>query len=172
MCLFGFRNVSLSRQAKDAFVVRGETGMPEAFETACYFSRFPQLTEWSMPARSPEECDQLFAQHMNAGDLGALIALYEPGSTLVQRDGRVVAGSDAIRANFEQVFARKPRIVCEIVKVVTNEDKDLAIVHNDWRVITKGDDGRTVETTGKAIEIMRRQPDGSWLFVIDEPYAR
>jgi uncharacterized protein (TIGR02246 family) len=125
-----------------------------------------------MPARNPEECDQLFAQHMNAGDLDALIALYEPGSTLVQRDGRVVTGTGAIRANFEPVFARKPHIVCEIVKVVTNDVKDLASVHNDWRVVMRGDDGRTIEVSGKAIEIMRRQANGSWRFAIDEPYAR
>jgi uncharacterized protein (TIGR02246 family) len=125
-----------------------------------------------MHPRSPEECDQLFAQYMNAGDLDALIALYEPGSALVQRDGRVVSGSIAIRANFEKLFARKPRIVCAIVKVVTNEEQDLAIVHNDWRVAVRGDDGGTIEMTGKAIEMMRRQRDGSWRFTIDEPYAR
>jgi hypothetical protein len=29
-----------------------------------------------------------------------------------------------------------------------------------------------MQLSGKAIEVCRRQPDGTWLFVIDDPYAR
>src|SRR5207249_1628149 len=40
----------------------------------------------AMPARTPEDCDRLFAEHVNAGDLEALLALYEPGCSLVRAD--------------------------------------------------------------------------------------
>jgi ketosteroid isomerase-like protein len=33
-------------------------------------------------------------------------------------------------------------------------------------------DGNPRERAGKAIEVMRRQADGSWKLVIDDPYAR
>jgi hypothetical protein len=46
-----------------------------------------------MPARTPEECDRLFGDHVNAGDLDALMTLYEPGGSLVQRDGSVATGT-------------------------------------------------------------------------------
>ena len=39
--------------------------------------------------RTPEDCDRLFAEHVNAGDLDALLALYEPACCLVQADGTV-----------------------------------------------------------------------------------
>ena len=123
-----------------------------------------------MHARSPEECDQLFARHLNAGELDALVDLYEPGCSMVQRDGGIASGSVAIRAIFERMLARRPHIVCEIVKVVSNGD-DLAIVHNHWRLVMRDDDGRANEITGKAIEIMRRQPDGSWRLALDDPYG-
>ncbi len=35
-----------------------------------------------------------------------------------------------------------------------------------------GADGATANLAGKSIEIVRRQPDGAWLFVLDDPFAR
>jgi ketosteroid isomerase-like protein len=29
-----------------------------------------------------------------------------------------------------------------------------------------------IERSGKAMEVMRRQPDGSWRVAIDDPFAR
>jgi hypothetical protein len=40
----------------------------------------------------------------------------------------------------------------------------LAVLHASW---TYHRNGRT--TPGLSTEVVRRQPDGSWLFVIDEP---
>ena len=50
-----------------------------------------------MAARTPEEIDPLFAQALNAGDLDALMALYEPQASLMPSPGKVVAGTAAIR---------------------------------------------------------------------------
>ena len=36
-----------------------------------------------MPARTPEELDVLFASAINAGDIEAVIKLYEPGACLM-----------------------------------------------------------------------------------------
>ena len=46
-----------------------------------------------MPAGSPADCDRLFEQHVNAGDVEAVVALYEEGGSLVQRDGTACAAS-------------------------------------------------------------------------------
>jgi uncharacterized protein (TIGR02246 family) len=123
-----------------------------------------------MRAQTPEECDRLFAQHLNAGDIDALVDLYEPDGRLVQRDGRLASGMAAIRAIFERVIAGKPHIAVQIAKVVSN-DRDLAIVYSDWRLVMHDDGGRANETAGKAIEVMRRQSDGSWRFALDDPFG-
>jgi ketosteroid isomerase-like protein len=59
----------------------------------------------------------------------------------------------------------------EIVKVVRAGD-ELALVYNDWRMSAERDDGQPVEKAGKAIEVVRRQPDGTWRFILDDPFAR
>ena len=50
--------------------------------------------------------------------------------------------------------------------------EDLALVYNDWTLSATGADGNPIERSGKAIEVVRRQPDGSWRFAIDDPTAR
>lgn len=125
----------------------------------------------SVTARSPEGCDRLFAETVNAGDLDALVGLYEPTCSLVQRDGGVAVGRPAIRAVLGRLLAINAKITTEIVKV-TKAGEDLAMVYNDWHMSGSGPDGRAIEAPGKAIEVVRRQPDGTWLFALDDPFAR
>ena len=122
-------------------------------------------------ATSPEACDRLFGEHVNAVDLEALLALYEPGCSFVRRDGSVARGHAEIRLVFERLLAMHAKMSTEIVKVVQSGD-DLAMVYNDWHMSAKRADGQPVEVRGKAIEVVRRQPDGTWRFILDDPYAR
>jgi ketosteroid isomerase-like protein len=46
------------------------------------------------------------------------------------------------------------------------------MVYNDWRMSARRPDGQLVEASGKAIEVVRRQPDGTWRFILDDPFAR
>ena len=124
-----------------------------------------------MTARTPEDCDRLFAEHVNAGDLEALLALYEPGCSLVQADGGVATGHAAIREVLGRLVAMRPTIRTEIVKTVRTGD-DLAIVYNDWSMTAKRADGTPIERSGKAMEVLRRRADGTWRFAIDDPFAR
>jgi uncharacterized protein (TIGR02246 family) len=122
-------------------------------------------------ATSPEACDRLFGEHVNAGDLAALMSLYEPGCSLVRRDGSVARGHAEIRQVFERLLAMQAKMSTQIVKVVQSGD-DLAMVYNDWHMSAKRPDGQPVEASGKAIEVVRRQPDGTWRFILDDPFAR
>jgi len=40
---------------------------------------------------------------------------------------------------------------------------------SQWSATTTGPDGKPVTVTGNNVEVVRRQPDGTWLFVIDNP---
>ena len=124
-----------------------------------------------MPARSPEECDRLFGEHVSAGDLDKVVALYEENASFVQHDGHVAHGHASIRQALSRLVAMRPKLRLDVVKVVAGAG-DLAVVYNDWAMSATDPDGKPRERAGKAIEVMRRQPDGSWRVVIDDPYAR
>jgi ketosteroid isomerase-like protein len=42
---------------------------------------------------------------------------------------------------------------------------DIALTHSRWSMTTPSPMG------GRAVEVARRQPDGTWLYVIDDPFT-
>jgi uncharacterized protein (TIGR02246 family) len=124
-----------------------------------------------MPARSPEDCDRLFGEHLNAGEVEGVVALYEENGSLVQRDGGAATGRGEIRKVIARLTETRPVLRSHVVRVM-RAGEDLAMLYNDWSMSATGRGGDRIERTGKAVEVVRRQADGTWLFAIDDPYAR
>ncbi|MEX2238224.1 MAG: SgcJ/EcaC family oxidoreductase [Dehalococcoidia bacterium] len=121
-----------------------------------------------MPAKSPEEMNDLFEKAMNSAGVEALVALYEPEGVLVASPDQVATGHDAIREALGAYLAGKPQLTMEAgpIQVVG----DIALSVHGWKMKIEGPDGPS-ELKGTAAEVMRRQPDGTWLFVVDNPFA-
>ncbi len=120
-----------------------------------------------MAAHRPEECDLLIAVSINAGDLEGAVALYESDARFVAGPDNVVAGSDGIREVMRAMLADKPRLTIEVPKVV--QSGDLALLCSKWSSTTIGPDGKEKTDAGNGREVVRRQADGTWRFVIDYP---
>ena len=121
-----------------------------------------------MPARKPEECDTLLVEAVNRGDLEAAVALYEPNASFVLESGQVVTGKAAIREAMQGFLALKPKFTIE-VKAVQSGDGGLALTRGKWSLSGTGPDGKPTAMSGNSTEVVRRQTDGTWLFVIDNP---
>jgi ketosteroid isomerase-like protein len=130
---------------------------------------FRLMNSTSPFARTPDECDRLFAAFVNAGDLDSLVQLYETNAQYVDRTGTVRSGHEEIRQALAPLAYSATSLDMHIVRMV--ETGGIAVVYNDWCVRTKVD-GKVVERSGKAIEIVRQNPDGRWLFAIDDPFGR
>jgi len=122
-----------------------------------------------MPARTPEEIDTLFLAAMNAGDLDALVALYEPQATLTPSPGRTVTGRDAIRDSLAAFLAVRPNMT--LSQRLVSQTGDLALLTSKWEITMTGADGKRAVQGGQSVEVARRQADGTWLFVIDLPFG-
>jgi uncharacterized protein (TIGR02246 family) len=127
--------------------------------------------EDAMTARSPEDIDRLFAERMAAGDIDGVIALYEANGALLSPEGVATTGPAAIRGALARLAAMRPQMTMNLVRVVRTAD-DLAVAYNDWKLSAVDAEGRPVTMQGKAVEVSRRQADGSWLFVLDDPFGR
>jgi len=129
------------------------------------------MTAARRSAQTPEECDHLLGEYLASAQLDAIVDLYESSACFVTDTREVLVGRDAIRAAFVDFAAAKPRLQPNIVLVARNGD-DLAVLYNNWTMKMTGPDGQPIEMQGKAIETVRRQPDGTWRFAIDDPYGR
>jgi ketosteroid isomerase-like protein len=124
--------------------------------------------EDTLAASRPEEANYLIAEALSSGDLDAAVALYEPGGAFVPQPGQVVMGADLSEA-VKGFIALKPNLQIEVTRVI--EAGDIALLYSKWELDGTAPDGSPVKLAGKGTEVVRRQPDGTWLFVIDNPYG-
>lgn len=125
-----------------------------------------------MAAKTPLEVDQLFAKALEAGDLEAIVALYEPQAVVPGQSGQPPAvGPDQIREAMRPFIELKPTNVVLAATIVAELD-GVVILYDDWRGTGHAPDGSEVPLEGKSVEVVRRQADGSWKFIFDDPNAR
>ena len=122
-----------------------------------------------MGARTPEDVDRLFAQALNAGDIEALVGLYEPQAALRPAPGQLIQGHAAIREALKGFVGMKPTI--ELAPRSLGQCNDIALITASWTLKGTGADGKPMQMTGNSIEVVRRQGDGTWLFAIDTPWG-
>jgi uncharacterized protein (TIGR02246 family) len=115
---------------------------------------------------SPERLHVWFQDAFNRHDLESVVALYEPAALLARFDGPV-QGRDAIREVYRHSLAIRPSI--DIRTLGVNRVGDLAMLHGKWTLHATGPEGGQVQREGRNTEVARLQPDGRWLFVIDNP---
>ena len=123
-----------------------------------------------MPASTPEEINALLAAAFNAGDLDAFLDLHEPGATaIVPPDGKRASGTLEIRRAVEPILALEPKFESEVVGML--EGNGIAMTHARWALEAYDPKGRPLELAGRGTIVSRRQPDGSWLIVLDNPLS-
>jgi ketosteroid isomerase-like protein len=110
------------------------------------------VTEYEKAMR-PEDITRLFVERSNAG----VAALYEEGAVLAYPPGGRTVGREAIRELWAKVLANRPHFEPE-EPLPTLVSGDIALTS------TPPKDG-----AGARAQVVRRQPDGSWLRLLDQP---
>jgi uncharacterized protein (TIGR02246 family) len=109
-------------------------------------------------AVTPDDLTRLFVARANAGDAAGIAALYESEAVMAYPPGEVTVGRDAIRALWEQVLAKAPAAFEPEAPLATLVSGDIALTSTIAR------DG-----TGVRAQVARRQADGTWLRLLDQP---
>ena len=108
-------------------------------------------------AWQPEDLTRLFVERANAADAAGIAALYEEQAVMAYPPGSVTVGREAIRELWEKVLANRPHFEQE-PPLPTLISGEIALTS------TPPKDG-----AGARAQVVRRQPDGSWLRVLDQP---
>ena len=123
-----------------------------------------------MPATEPEQIHRLFEEAFNARDIDALMALYESDAALIPQPGMVAEGSAAIRESLLWFIDRGGQVTLDTKLVV--RVGDLAFLSNRWSLTgATMPDGSPAELGATTAEVAHRQPDGTWLYVIDNAWG-
>jgi len=103
------------------------------------------------------------------GDIDGIMRTYEPGAVVVGEPGTPISGTPALRAMFAGFIAAKAHFTFLGHEVIQAED--VALHLTPWRMAGVAPDGKAVEARGLSVAVLRLQPDGRWLMVIDDPFG-
>ena len=110
-------------------------------------SQTPSRPMSTILPHKPEDWPQVFEQHLNAGDLDAVMALYDPEARFVTRSGETLVGREAIREALGSIIKAKTQLHSRVVWAVTVED--IAQLYTDF-------EGTTVDSSGKQRRFITR----------------
>jgi uncharacterized protein (TIGR02246 family) len=122
-----------------------------------------------MPAYEPEQCDLLLFKYLETGELDAAVALYEPDAKFVISPDKVVIGHAAIREHLQDFIETNATGKLDSVTAVASADGSIAFTRARGKSTSAGPDRKPVAIDFHTVEVVRRQSDGTWRIIIDDP---
>ncbi len=116
-----------------------------------------------MPANTPEEICKLFKRYMAEGDLESVLKIYDPQAVFLNQFGQVKKGRDEIKEELAPMAAAQAIFDFEIKQIIRSGD--IALMHTQWKVSSPQ------PRSEYAIEVARLQPDGTWCWLIGDPFT-
>jgi ketosteroid isomerase-like protein len=122
-----------------------------------------------MSMATPERVLAAIVTGINSGNLDSLMPLYESEAAFATQPGSLAPGAPGIREALNGFIAMRGKLDLEVTRVI--EVDDLALVIGVWSFNGTGRDGEPVQLAAKNADVLRRQADGTWRFVIDNPWG-
>ena len=122
-----------------------------------------------MSTATPQQVLQSIVAGINSGDLEGLMSLYESEAAFATQPGSLAHGAAGVREALTGFVAMKGELDLDVTRVL--EAGDLALVIGEWSFTGTGPDGEPVRLAARNADVLRRQTDGTWRFVIDNPWG-
>jgi ketosteroid isomerase-like protein len=118
---------------------------------------------------TPEEVLGSVVEGINCGDLDSLMKLYEPLACFASEPGQLAKGPDGICESLRSFIDMKGKLDLKVNRVL--KVSDIALVTTEWSFSGTGSDGKHIDIASKSADVLRQQPDGTWRFIIDNPWG-
>jgi ketosteroid isomerase-like protein len=120
-----------------------------------------------MGATEPEQVIDHFCRLFNSGDLDALVNdLYEDDAVFIPSPTDApVSGRGGVAESLKGFLALGGTL--SILVTTSVQNGEIALTHTRWRLDIPGAEAMEAVTA----EIVRRQPDGTWKYAIDNPWG-
>jgi ketosteroid isomerase-like protein len=127
------------------------------------------LKQADVSAATPEQVLATIVTGINSGDLESLMPLYESEAAFASEPGTLAHGAAGIGEALGGFISMNGELDLRVTRVL--EVDDLALVIGVWSFEGTGPDGEPVRLEAQNADVLRRQADGSWRFVIDNPWG-
>ncbi|UII30674.1 DUF4440 domain-containing protein [Fulvivirga ulvae] len=103
-------------------------------------------------------------------DIESVLSTYEPDAIVMFEPQTPVSGRDMLRKAFTEFAAIKPRYTFNghEIYIAGNIATHLA----PWTMVGYLPDGNKIEQSGLSIAVLRKQTDGTWLMIQDNPHGQ
>ena len=122
-----------------------------------------------MSTATPVQVLESIVSGINSGDLDGLLPLYESEAAFATEPGSLAPGPAGIRDALSGFISMNGTLDLDVTRVL--EVDDLALVIGVWSFDGTGPDGEPVRLEARNADVLRRQTDGTWRFVIDNPWG-
>ena len=119
-----------------------------------------------MSTATPTQVLESIVTGINSGNLDSLMPLYESEAAFATQPGSLTPG---VRDALNVFISMNGKLDLEVTRVL--EVDDLALVIGVWSFNGTGPDGEPVRLSARNADVLRRQTDGTWRFVIDNPWG-
>ena len=120
-------------------------------------------------ATTPVQVLESIVAGINSGNLESLMPLYENEAAFATQPGDLAHRAPGISEALNGFIAMNGTLDLKVTRVL--EVDDLALVIGVWSFDGTGPDGEPVRLESRNADVLRRQTDGTWRFVIDNPWG-
>jgi ketosteroid isomerase-like protein len=119
---------------------------------------------------NPDEADEYFMDCIREGNLKNAMTCFDQEAVYMDKDGNSISGL----ANIENVVAN----LCHMkpyIKIYKHKNSpvgnDLIYRLDKWTMTATDPQGKPIRMQGASAHIMRKNADGVWLWLVDNPFA-
>lgn len=103
-------------------------------------------------------------------DIDGVLATYEDNAIVMFEPQKPVQGKETLRAVFTQFVGMNPQYTFNGHEVYISGD--IATHTAPWRMVGQLPDGTKIEQSGLSVAVLRKQADGNWLMIQDNPHGQ
>ncbi|WP_122073868.1 DUF4440 domain-containing protein [Pseudophaeobacter sp. EL27] len=134
----------------------------------------PQISKAESQTMAQDQQDvlkaiQTMTSNFQGNDIAGVMASYEIEATVVFEPGSPVSDAAQLEQMFAGMAAVNPVFEYAGHEVIVNGD--IAVHIAPWSMTGKTPDGQELGQSGLSIAVLRRQPDGGWKMLIDNPHG-
>ena len=118
---------------------------------------------------TPKDLLDSQVKEFNRGNIDFLMTLYEMDACFASKPGQAVNDLDSIRRTLQDFIHMGVKLEAIVRRVI--QASDLALLITEWSINGNEPDGKPINLVGRGTVVLRRQPNGTWLMVIENPWG-